>query len=401
MIGKYKEFYQNNFSIERYKNYQEDFKNEIGKVYSLSTSPTFITKENAQKIREKILPALLKVVASKEYQERIYERGWFLPKLPIEKKDFFGCADFHLNGNQIKLIELNFFIPGHFGLIELFTKLFSKNFNYELESYAQGFEKKLANFLQERFNGNKIALAVNHLGLSQHYFEHYKYVEKFLNQNGVNAKVVYAKDAKISNNNKPMWDNEEFDGVFNIVIPRIWEHNAKEFEKYKQLFNKTPKLFFPNPWCWTMADKRFLVVLSNLRSGDFDLNDEEIEVLKSITLKSVPLKEFASVKDLCAYFGGNENLVIKPIDNYHTQGVYVKPTMQELEKVFENEAEHYVVQEYFGAKLQYYEDENGKEVKPWRSQLRVEFFNGEFLNFRAYGYSDPFGLSPMMPVAIV
>ncbi|WP_428737335.1 hypothetical protein [Sulfurimonas sp.] len=401
MVDKYKEFYKNNFSTERYKNYQEDFKDEIGKVYSLSTSPAFITKENAQKIQEKILPAILKLVGSKQYQDHIYERGWFLPKFPIANSDFFGCADFHLNDNQIKLIELNFFIPGHFGLIELFTKLFSKNFNYELEPYAKGFEKKLANFLQERFNGNKIALAVNHLGLSQHYFEHYKYVEKFLNQNGVNAKVVYAKDAKISNNNKPMWDNEEFDGVFNIVIPRIWEHNAKVFENYTQLFNQIPKLFFPNPWCWTMADKRFLVVLSNLQSGDFGLSDEEVAILKSITLKSSSLAQFHSAEDLCEYFGGNENLVLKPIDNYHTQGVYVKPSIQEIENIFKNQRDQYIAQEYFGAELAYYKDENEHEIKPWRSQLRVEFFNGKFLNFRAYGYSDPFGLSPMMPVAIV
>jgi hypothetical protein len=401
MIDKYKEFYKNNFSVERFINYQEDFKNEIGKVYALSTSPTFLKKENAKRIQEKILPALLKVLASKEYQDKIYNRGWFLPTYPIEKKDFFGCADFHIDGKSIKLIEVNFFLPGRFGLIEIFPKLFSKNFDFELEVFSEGFEKRLAEFLKARFNGKMIALAVNHLASSQHYLEHYKYVEKFLNQNGLEAKVVYAKDVEISKTNKPTWDGIEFDGVFNIVIPRIWEHNAQEFQKYTELFTQAPELFFPNPWCWTMADKRFLVVLSNLKSGEFSLNDEEIEILRTIILKSASLKEFSSVRELCEYFGGNENLVLKPIDNYHAQGIYVKPTLDEVKKVFENDAEGYMAQEYFGAELAYYEDENAKEIKAWRSQLRVEFFEGEFLNFRAYGDSDFFDLRPVMPVAII
>ena len=400
MIENYKKYYRNNFTPDRHKGYQDDFQKEVGKLYAISTAPYFLKIGNAKKIRESILPALLKFLSSQEYQERVYNRGWFLPTFPIEKRDFFGSADFHINGDEIRLIELNFFLPGHFGLVELFPKLFSKNFDLELEVFAEGFEVRLAKFLKERFGGDKIALCVNHMGLSIHYFDHYKYIERFLNKNGVQAKVVYAKDAGYSENNKPMWDNEEFDGVFNIVIPRIWEHNPEEFKNYTALFKKSPESFFPNPWCWTIGDKRFLTVLSTLEKGQYNLSDNEVAALKSITLKSASLKEFSSADELSAFFGGNGNLVLKPIDNYHTQGVYVSPINEQAEEIFDEKRDIYIAQECFNSEQIYYEDENGEEVTPWRSQLRVEFFNGEFSNFRSYGFSDPFGLSPMMPVII-
>lgn len=400
MIQNYTNYYENNFTRGRFEAYKNDFVSNVGKLYSISTGPYFLKKSNADRIKEDILPALMKLLDSKEYQHSVYERGWFLPKYEVQKRDFFGSADFHIEGDEIRLIELNFFIPGHFGLIELFAKLFSKNFDIEMELFADGFEHRLAEFLLGRFGSDKIAICVNHLGRSTHYMEHYKYVEKFLNKNGVKARVVFAKDAKLSKNGKPMWGDEEFDGVFNVVIPRNWEHNAHEFENYTKLFCAVPELFFPNPWCWTIGDKRFLTVLSELKIGDFGLDETEISALKSITLKSRTLKEFSSVEDIYSTFGSGENMVLKPIDNYHTEGVYIEPSPECVQKVFENEANTYIAQELFKSEKIYYENENAEVVEPWRAQLRVEFFDGEFSNFRAYGFSDPFGLSPMMPVIV-
>lgn len=397
-MKKYENYYERHFTPERYKAYQDDFKQRVGKLYALSTGPYFLKNSVATKIRNDVLPSLIKLLDSKEYQDGIYKRGWFLPPLNVEKKDFFGSADFHVNGDEIRLIELNFFITGHFGLMELFPKLFSKRFEIEFEIFSDGFEARLAEFFKSAFFGNKIALAVNHLGLSVHYFEHYKYVEEFLNKQGVDAKVVYAKDASVSQNNKPMWDGEEYDGVFNMVIPRIWEHNKEEFASYTDLFCKLPKLFFPNPWCWTIGDKRFLNTLSSLKEGEYGLSEDEIANLKKITLKTALLSSFSSAKEASDFFGGAQNMVLKPIDNYHTQGVYIQPSIEKLQEVFDNEKDVYVAQEYFISEKILYKDENGRQVEPWRTQLRVEFFDGEFLNFRAYGFSDPFGLSPMTPV---
>lgn len=400
MIQKYKHYYENTFTPERFGSYQQELLSNVGKLYSVATGPYFLTKSNAERIQNAILPSLMALLDSKEYQQSVYERGWFLPKCEVHRRDFFGSADFHIDGEEIRLIELNFFLPGHFGLIELFPKLFSKNFDTEMEMFAEGFERRLAEFLSGRFDGDTIALCVNHLGRSAHYMEHYQYVEKFLNENGVKAKVVFAKDAQLSDGKKPMWNGEEFDGVFNMVIPRNWEHNAHEFENYTRLFHEVPESFFPNPWCWTIGDKRFLTVLSELKCGDFGLNEAQVEALKSVTLKSLPLKEFSNVDDICTYFGGNENLVLKPIDNYHTEGVYIEPSVECIGKIFESEADTYIAQECFKAQKIYYEDAQGNEVDPWRAQLRVEFFDGKFSNFRAYGFSDPFGLSPMMPVIV-
>ncbi|WP_333805530.1 hypothetical protein [Sulfurospirillum sp.] len=400
MQNEYKAFYHNHFTQARYKQYQKDFQEQSGKLYTLSTAPYFLKSRIASKIKETILPTLIKLLSSKEYQESVYARGWFLPKVEVSKEDFVGCADFHIHGDEVRLIELNFFLPGHIGFVELFPKLFSKNFDYPFEIFADGFEQKLANFLKQRFAGTKIALAVNHLGLSVHYFEHYKYLEKSLNKHGIDAKVVYAKDAGISSSNKPMWDNEEFDGVFNIVIPRIWEHNSDVFVNYTKLYAKASDLFFPNPWCWTIGDKRFLTLLSNLKAGDFGLDAQDVEILKSITLKTRLMSEFKSIQEICDAFKDEKHLVLKPIDNFHTQGVYIQPSLEIMEEVFCKDASRYVVQELFNAEEFYYEDENATPIRPWRAQLRTEFFDGEFSNFRAYGYSDPFGLSPMMPVVV-
>jgi hypothetical protein len=400
MIEKYKEFYIKNFTHKRYKKYQHDFETEVGKLYALATGPYFLKQENATMLQQKVLPALMSLLKQTSYQEQVYTRGWFLPVVPIKKEDFFGSADFHVDGDQMKLIELNFFLPGHFGLIELFPKLFSKNFDLEFEIFTDGFEVKLAKFLKQRFQGENIALCVNHLTRSQHYFEHYKYIEHFLKHNGINAKVVYAKDAEISSNNKPMWNGDEYDGVFNMVIPRNWEHHQEEFLNYTTLFTKIPEMFFPNPWCWTIGDKRFLNVLSDLKHNNYGLSQAEIDVLQSITLKSKMLNRFSNPQELISFFGPDKNFVLKPIDNYHTQGVYLNPSDALIRKIMEEEADSYIAQESFEAERLYYEDENKNSVTPWRGQLRVEFFNGEFLNFRAYGFSDPFGLSPMMPVVV-
>lgn len=400
MHSEYKKFYSEHFSKARYTQYQNDFEAQSGKLYNLSTSPYFVKASMAAKIKNEILPILIKLLSSKAYQESVYQRGWFLPKVAITQEDFVGCADFHIKGDAVKLIELNFFLPGNIGFVELFPKLFSQNFDYPFEIFADGFEQKLANFLKKRFLGTKIALAVNHMGLSVHYFEHYKYLEKCLNAYGINATVVYAKDAKLSSSNKPMWEDEEYDGVFNIVIPRIWEHNSKVFANYTKLYKNVPDLFFPNPWCWTMGDKRFLTRLSHLYAGDYGLNVHEVEILQGITLKTHLMSEFSSAREVCESFNNTNRVVLKPIDNFHTQGVYIQPTLQKMEEILQNEADHYVVQELFNAEEIYYEDENSMPIRPWRAQLRTEFFNGEFSNFRAYGYSDPFGLSPMMPVVV-
>ncbi len=400
MHSEYKKFYSEHFSKARYTQYQNDFEAQSGKLYNLSTSPYFVKASMAAKIKNEILPILIKLLSSKAYQESVYQRGWFLPKVAITQEDFVGCADFHIKGDAVKLIELNFFLPGNIGFVELFPKLFSQNFDYPFEIFADGFEQKLANFLKKRFLGTKIALAVNHMGLSVHYFEHYKYLEKCLNAYGINATVVYAKDAKLSSSNKPMWEDEEYDGVFNIVIPRIWEHNSKVFANYTKLYKNVPDLFFPNPWCWTMGDKRFLTRLSHLYAGDYGLNAHEVEILQGITLKTHLMSEFSSAREVCESFNNTNRVVLKPIDNFHTQGVYIQPTLQKMEEILQNEADHYVVQELFNAEEIYYEDENSMPIRPWRAQLRTEFFNGEFSNFRAYGYSDPFGLSPMMPVVV-
>ncbi len=400
MIQEYKRYYHEKYTPQRYRQYQNDFKKEVGKLYALSTGPYFLKKTNATKIKEAILPSIIHLLSSKKYQESVYQRGWFLPKIEVKKSDFFGSADFHIDGDEIRLIELNFFMPGHFGLIELFPKLFAKSFNFELEIFTDGFERRLADFLKKRFDGDKIALCVNHLGRSEHYLDHYRYIENFLNKNGLNAKVVYAKDAGISDNNRPMWDNEEYDGVFNIVIPRNWEHNKDEFLNYTTLFEKIPEYFFPNPWCWTIGDKRFLNTLANLDNLDYGLSKDDEIALKSITLKSAMVNSFSNTQELYSFFGNSKNFVLKPIDNYHTEGVYINPSAEIIEKIIKEEADFYIVQEYFEAESIYYEDENGKQIEPYKGQLRVEFFNGEFLNFRTYGFSNPFGLSPMMPVAI-
>ncbi len=401
MIKNYQNYYKRNFTPQRFKAYQTAFATQVGKLYSVSTAPYFLKESMANRIKDEILPALMKLLSSKTYQQDVYERGWFLPKHEIAQSDFFGSADFHIDGDAIRLIELNFFIPGHFGLIELFPKLFSQHFDLEMELFAEGFEARLATFLKERFKGDSIALCVNHLGRSEHYLEHYRYVARFLNEHGLKAKVVFAKDATLSDEGKVMFGNDVFDGVFNLVIPRNWEHNAHEFKNYTHVFSQRPEAFFPNPWCWTIGDKRFLNVLSTLKCGDFGLCDSEVAALQSITLKSSLLQAFSNIDELYAFFEGNESIVLKPIDDYHTQGVHIEPERQKVETIFETEADTYIAQEYFQAQKIYYENENGDPVDPWRAQLRVEFFNGEFSNFRTYGFSDPFGLSPMMPVVIV
>ena len=85
MIQEYKRYYHEKYTPQKYRQYQNDFKKEVGKLYALSAGPYFLKKTNATKIKEAILPSIMHLLSSKKYQESVYQRGWFLPKIEVKK----------------------------------------------------------------------------------------------------------------------------------------------------------------------------------------------------------------------------------------------------------------------------------------------------------------------------
>jgi len=58
------------------------------------------------------------------------------------------------------------------------------------------------------------------------------------------------------------------------------------------------------------------------------------EWIESATLETHHLSRFRDCGEVVEHFGDPSNVVLKPIDDYHARGVFIRPSTEELERVF-------------------------------------------------------------------
>ena len=388
------------FTAERHQRYVSGIEEALGPhVYRFATTPLFLAEERFARLVD-ITNSVVKLLASPGYQEMVTRTPWFTAQVPLQTSDYFGCVDYHLAGETEKIIEVNFCPPGHVGLTEMFERRFFEAFDLgSARPMNEGFDKTLVRLVTENGTHEKVAIAVNHTVRSKDYLPHYKYVEGIFAAHDVDARLLYAKDVELDAGSRPTWNGERFDRIFNLVIPRNMQYEPEPFARYLEAFRSHPAIFFPNPLGWKLATKAFLTVCSDLRTDNFGIAKEDKERIENATLETHLLSRFGSAGEAADHFGGAQNVVLKPLDDYHARGVFIRPSAQELERVFADGRERYVVQRYFPADSNPRISSEG-EIGMVRHSVRIGFVDGKAFSVRSYSYTDPLGRDEITPVVI-
>lgn len=361
---------------EDYRRYLDHLAAEIGHRYTYSTTPLFLPRERLERIFATVR-SVVRLLASPRYQQEAMREGWFLDWHPLRTRDFFGCVDFHLQGEEEKIIEVNFNPPGRFGLHELMERTYLETFATPTHlRLNEGFEKAVVDATTEGDTSRRIAIAVNPTASSRELLPHYRHVERFFNRQGVEARVVFADAVVIDADGLPRWDGVRYDVVFNLLIARTWLDHPELFAPFTALHRRRPELFFPSPLGARLGDKRLLPVLRRLDEEPFGLTASDVHNLRRAALPAVRLTGCQDAGEVRELLGGTQNLVLKPLDNYRGNGVVIQPTEEELAAIFEHSRESYMAHAFFPAEpVPVLTPEGEVETHPF--EVRVVFLNGE------------------------
>jgi hypothetical protein len=389
------------FTADRYQHYVTGLAETLGpNIYRFATTPLFLPEARFAKLVE-ITNSVLRLLAAPRYVAMVTSTPWFMAQYPLQMSDYFGCVDYHVSDTDEKLIEVNFCPPGHVGLTEMFERRFHDAFELApAQRMNDGFETELVRLVTDGGKHRRIAIAVNHAVRSANYFPHYRHIERLFAAHGVEATLVYAKDAVPDGEGRPSWNGERFERIFNLVIPRNMQYEPEPFAHYMEAFRLHPALFYPNPLGWKLATKAFLAVCSDLGRESFGIAQEDRERIANATLETHHLTRFSSASEAAAHFGGASNVVLKPLDDYHARGVFIAPSMGERERVFDNDRQRYVIQRYFRAGSSPRISPEGQIGTHYHS-VRVGFVDGKAFGVRSYSYTDPLGWDEITPVVVV
>jgi hypothetical protein len=364
------------FEPARYHRYVDRIAAAVGHHYTFSTTPLFLPRRRLEELFETVR-SVVRLLRSPAYQRQAAGEPWFLPWHPLAPRDYFGCVDFHLSGEEARIIEVNWNPPGRFGLLELMEESFLAAFaTPTLMRLNAGFERAVVAAATAGDPSRRVAIAVNPTASSQELRPHYQYVESFFRRHGVDARVVFADAVRIGADGFPLWHGERYDTVFNLLIARTWQDHAELFAPFTRLYERRPEIFFPSPQGARLGDKRLLAALCGLDGDPCGLAPADLARLRRATLPAVRLSELGSPGEAAARFGGERNLVLKPFDDYRGNGVVVQPGLAELAEVFARARHRYIAQRYFPAEeLLRLTPDGGCENHPF--EVRVGFLDGE------------------------
>jgi len=365
------------FSIENYQRLMQELHAAIGYKYKFSTTPVFLKKERFEKLT-RITEAVISLLKSPAYQDSVRQNPWFLPIHPLRDDDYFGCVDFHLSDNEEKIIEVNLHPPGYSGFVELLeTKFIQSLLNASFTGASSGFEKALIKNISADLAFKRIAIVEIDVQ-NQHCFGEYQYIKRLLQKQGVDTVTCDAENVKVSESRYLLWDGVEYERILNRVVPSTIRSESKVLRNYIDLYNSRHEIFFINPWGWRLADKNLLTVLTDLDKAAFDLDESLVSLLKSASLETHKLSNFESAGEIKELFGSLKKIVLKPLDNYAGQGIFLKPSNPILDRLLIKQGDEYIVQKLFPAgKLSYITfDGSLTEIK---YDVRIIFIQGRVI----------------------
>lgn len=370
------------FSAERHARHAAYVRETTGADYTFATTPFFLPRARLERIIE-ATNSVVALLMRPEYHARIASTPWFLPYSPMQRSDFIGCVDYHVGDEEDGMIEVNFCPPGHVGFTQLIEDAFLAHHESPGHQRRNGaFEQELIDAVTNGGRFRRIAIGVNHAGLSVNYYGHYKYLERVFARHGIEAKVLYANQVSLDDEGFPVWDGVRYERIFNLLIPRVWQYHPDDFAQYTRVYEAHPEVFHPNPFGWRLGTKAFLQVCANVRNERFGLGDEDVERIRRVSLETWRLSDFATVEEALAV-GADGDWVLKPLDNYHAMDVTIFPEPEKLAETWKTARDQYVLQRYHCAPVTPYMEPNGI-VRMSGVSLRMTFLNGRFCAVRAY-----------------
>lgn len=399
-IKNYYAQYFEQFTAEKYERYVESLDTAIGFQYRFNPSPVLLPQSKFEKLVA-ITDSVVKLLQNPAYHQCVTSTPWFLPQQPMQPHDYMGCVDFHISDETEKIIEVNFCPPGHLGFTELMEEKFLNAFDLPYASRVnKGFERALVESVTGNYRHRKIAIAVNHTAVSHFHYAHYKYFEQLFSKYDVESRVQYAAEVEFDEEDYPVWEGVRYDRIFNLVIPRIWEYNREIFSQYTRAFELHPEMFMPNPLGWKLGKKSFLATAYNLRSESFGLAKDDLENIVNASLKTHLLSAFQTHEQVLEEYGDEKSIVLKPLDNYRANGLFVRPTIEKLKQLFENERGSYVVQQFFEPPVIpcIHTD---RSIYTNAFETRMHFLHGKCFGVRGYFFTDLKSADDNTPVIVV
>jgi hypothetical protein len=323
------------------KHYIRRLTEETGcRGYLFSSTPLEIDRTLFDRLNTAV-PLLLDLLDTPAYFDHcIRQEHWSLPVSPMQLTDFTGCADFLLTGDGAKLIEMNINLPGKVGLMQTLSETARLYLGEpEAEWTNLGFNQDLIDTIREAIPvDGPIAIVVSHMSASKKHQPHYRWFSEQLNKAGLDTTVVQANELVV--NPKGCTANgKEFRAVINLVIPFVWENNPIEFGRLTELWQCHSTPFFPNPTGGMFGTKDLLSYLSSHRG------EPNAHLWSDFVLRAQLLTDFNTVEELTAPFPLS-GMVLKPLKDYDTKGVYVQPDRATVEQLFLERKNDYMVQEF-------------------------------------------------------
>lgn len=369
------------------REYEDRLATAIGHRYTYATAPLFLPRALLARLEETV-HAMVRLLAAPGYQRLAAQEPWFLEPFALRRRDLFGCVDFHLAGDELKVIEVNLNPPGRFGLHELMEAALLEVFDTPTRARPNaGFERAVVEAVSACAPGGRVAIAVNPTASSRELRPHYRYVERCFERHGVEAKVVFADAVELGRDGRPRWDGTPYDVVLNLLIARTWKDNPRLFARFTELYRRRPEIFFPAPFGARLGDKRLLAMLDRLGEEDFGLAAADVETLRRAALPATRLDGCASASEVEERFGGVEQLVLKPFDDYRGNGVVVRPTRDRLEEIFARRRHEYVAQGFFPPRPAPCLTADGR-LGEHPFEIRVVFLDGEVRSLRGSSCID-------------
>lgn len=387
------------FEPARHQRYVERVAARTGCRYPLAPLPMPLSKA-LQEDLFRAVDLLLTALLSPQLAEARSRIPFFLTGPEPEVADLIGCADFHVQGDQARVIEVNVGPPGRLGLTEAIEEAYWATTGLdEALRINRGHEARLATAVTGGAAHQRVAVVVNPLSSSDALRPHYAYVARMLEAQGARA-VVVTPDALGADGERPTAYGEPVDRIFNLVIVSIWRAHPRVFAPLTRIWERHPERFFPNPRVFPLGNKSLLAAVARSVQNPIDgLDEVQRSLLQRFLLPSAMLDEVSDVDALYHRVGSTE-LVVKPLDRYGSDGVCIRPGRAQLAALISAPACRMVAQPWFPSGAFPFVTPSGEPTRTAFS-LRIGFCGGRAHTARAYAFNDPLEAGSLAPVLVI
>lgn len=344
-VGEGYAAFMRDFSPGQYAAFLARLPAELRDPYRVATTPVFLARARYEHLRA-VTQAVLRLLQRPEYDAHgaAATSGAPFPYVPLGPEDYFGAIDFHVSETTAKIIEVNLFPPGFSAFIERLEAAFVTTFLPGHACELAGYEARLCRAITAGGAG-RVGIVSTQIE-AHHRYPEFVYVQTLLAARQVET-VLCSAEQLTADVVRPL------ERIFNRLIPSEWTAVESAVTAYTAAYAADPARFYTNPNGWYAADKRLLPQLA--------VADEPL-----IAGASLPCQRLSAFPDAAALEAAfpHRRSVLKPVSDYASHHVYVKPSVPQQRTLLDTDASGYVVQEFFPAsEIPYVEPEATATIK--------------------------------------